>query len=94
MADLERDLGLSRRRIAELIGELTSRYGMNGTDWRTMRDRWRVHSSLLAMSHPSARTEDVALAVGYGSANALCHAYRVANLPPPGQIRAALARLR
>jgi hypothetical protein len=93
-AELERELGLSRRRIAQLVGELASRYGLNGTDWRTMRDRWRVLASLLAMSHPLARTEAVARAVGYGSANALCHAYREASLPSPSQVRAALTRLR
>ena len=93
MAELERELGVSRRRVAQLVGELAGRYGLNGTDWRTMRDRWRVLASLLAMSNPAARTEVVARAVGYGSANALCHAYREANLPSPGLVRGALARL-
>lgn len=92
--DLELALGVSRRRVSSLIGDLASRYGMNGMDWRTMRDRWRVMSSLLAMSHPDARTEDVAAAVGYGSANAFCHAYRQASLPSPGSVRRELDRLR
>lgn len=92
--DLERSLGVTRRRVSQLIGEVASRYGMNGMDWRTMRDRWRVMSSLLAMSHPKARTEEVASAVGYGSPNAFCHAYRQASLPSPGRVRAELARLR
>lgn len=92
--DLEESLGVTRRRVSQLIGELATRYGMNGMDWRTMRDRWRVMSSLLAMSHPKARTEAVASAVGYGSANAFCHAYRQAKLPSPGNVRAELARLR
>ncbi|MBX3234482.1 MAG: helix-turn-helix transcriptional regulator [Labilithrix sp.] len=91
--DLEQALGVSRRRVSQLVGELASRYGMNGMDWRTMRDRWRVGSSLLAMSNPRARTEDVAAAVGYQSANAFCHAYRQANLPSPGSVRTELARL-
>jgi AraC-like DNA-binding protein len=92
-AELEQELGLSRRRVAQLIGELTARYGMNGTDWRTLRDRWRLGSSILLMSNPRARTENVARAVGYGSPNALCHAYREANLPSPGSVRQAIARL-
>lgn len=93
-ANLEQDLGVSRRRVAELVSELAARYGLNGTDWRTMRDRWRLLSSLMAMSNPRARTEDVARAVGYSSANAFCHAYREANLPSPGMVRTELERLK
>jgi AraC-like DNA-binding protein len=92
-ADLEAALGVSRRRVAQLVAELSSRYGMNGTDWRTMRDRWRLQAAMLAMSHREARTEEVARAVGYGSPNAFCHAFREAKLPSPGLIRTALARL-
>jgi AraC-like DNA-binding protein len=58
-----------------------------------MRDRWRLTMSAVALSHPLARTEDVARAVGYGSSNALCQAFRIANLPSPGQVRARLAIL-
>lgn len=92
-ADLERELGVSRRRVADLVSDLAAKYGLNGGDWRTIRDRWRLNTALLAMSHPRARTESVATAVGYGSPNALCHAFREANIPSPGSIRDALARL-
>ena len=74
-------------------GHIVGKYGLNGSDWRTIRDRWRLNTALLAMSHPRARTESVATAVGYGSPNALCHAFREANIPSPGSIRDALARL-
>jgi AraC-like DNA-binding protein len=87
------ELGLSPRRVADVIAELTTRYGFNGHDWRAMRDRWRLTMSAVALSHPLARTEDVARAVGYGSSNALCQAFRIANLPSPGQVRARLAIL-
>jgi AraC-like DNA-binding protein len=92
-ADLERELGVSRRQVGILVNELGTTYGLNGTDWRTMRDRWRLTAALGAMSHPDARTEDVARAVGYGSPNALCHAFRLAGLPTPGNVRSELARL-
>jgi AraC-like DNA-binding protein len=92
VGNLERELGLSRRRIADLVSELSKRYGLNGSDWRTQRDGWRLHCGLAAMSHPDARTEDVAEAIGYGSANAFCHALREAHLPAPGQVRAELER--
>jgi hypothetical protein len=93
MKGLERDLGISRRRIAGLVADLARRYGLNGSDWRTMRDRWRLHCGTAAMSHHEARTEDVAAVIGYGSANAFCYAVREAKLPSPGCIRDALARL-
>ena len=86
-------LGLSPRRVADLIAGLTTRYGLNGSDWRAMRDGWRLTMAAAALSHPLARTEDVARAVGYGSPNALCHAFRLASLPSPGHVRARLATL-
>ena len=92
--DLEAELGVSRRRVADLVAEFGARFGINGgRDWRTMRDQWRLVMSVMAMSNPRARTEDVARAVGYGSANALCHACREAGLPSPGAVRGLLAGL-
>ncbi len=86
-------LDLSRRRVADLVSAVVTRYGLNGQDWRTMRDRFRTFTALMAASHPRATTELVARAVGYGSPNALCHAFRAAGFPSPGNVRAALARL-
>lgn len=93
VADLQAELGLSRRRVGDLVSDLSARYGLNGNDWRSMRDRWRLTSAVIAMSNAEARTEDVAVAVGYGSANALCQAFNDASLPSPRLVRAALDRL-
>lgn len=93
LADLQAELGLSRRRVGDLVGEVSTRYGLNGSDWRSLRDRWRLSSAVLAMSNAEARTEDVAAAVGYGSANALCQAFNDASLPSPRLVRGALDRL-
>lgn len=91
-SSLQSALGLSRRRVGELVSELATRYGINGRDWRTTRDRWRLFVAAAAMSNRAATTESVAEAVGYGSPVAFCHAFRAAGLPSPGQVRAELAR--
>ncbi len=91
--DLEKMLGLSRRRVVDLLARVSARFDINGQDWRTLRNRWRLISSMALASHPRARTEDVAKAVGYGSARAFCHAFLEAGLPSPGNVRHVVATL-
>jgi transcriptional regulator GlxA family with amidase domain len=67
---------------------------LNGEDWRTLRDRWRLTAAAVLATHPRATTENVAAAVGYGSARAVCTALSRARLPSPGKMRQAVDALR
>jgi len=88
--DLERRLGLSRRRVVDLVGHFAETYDLDARSFRTLHRRWRVMAGSALMTHPQARTEEVARQVGYGSARAFCHAFAAAGLPSPGGLRRAL----
>lgn len=92
--DLEQTLGRSRRQVVELVRRVAARFGLNGEDWRTLRDRFRLTSAAVLATHRAARTEHVAHAVGYGSARALCTALARAGLPTPGNMRREVDALR
>jgi AraC-like DNA-binding protein len=91
--DLELAFGASRRTIGRLVETFLHRYRLNGSSWRPFRDRWRLVAAAVLMSGAGARTEEIARIVGYGSANAFCHAFAQAGLPSPGRVRAALHAL-
>ncbi|MBL8719871.1 MAG: hypothetical protein JNL79_28035, partial [Myxococcales bacterium] len=81
--DLEETFGRSRRAVVDQVGKVAARFRLNGSDWRTLRNRFRVASALALSSHRDARTEDVARALGYGSPRALCNALARESLPSP-----------
>lgn len=92
--DLERTLQRSRRHVVEVVRRVASRFGLNGSDWRSLRDRFRLNAAAVLCTHAEARTDNVARAVGYGSSRALCHAFARAGLPAPSTMRAAVEALR
>ncbi len=87
MVDLEARLALSRWSLTRRIRDLHAAYGLSGfaggTDWRSLRDFTRVRVAGIMMTHPAATTQAVARQVGYGSAEAMCHAFANAGLPAP-----------
>lgn len=85
--DLERTLARSRRHVVDSVRRVASRFGLNGSDWRSLRDRFRLNAAAVLCTHANARTENVARAVGYGSARALCHALARAGLPTASAMR-------
>jgi AraC-like DNA-binding protein len=87
IVDVESRLGMSRRHVARLFQDMASRYGVDGASWRQTIDLWRLRSAVALLTHPDARTAQVARAVGYASPEALCHAFARAGLPSPGRIR-------
>jgi AraC-like DNA-binding protein len=87
MLDLETALHLSPRQVSRRVGAFTGRYGLNGSNWRSLRDRWRLNVASSVMNHPHATTGAVATAFGYGSPEALCHSFAKAGLPSPSNIR-------
>lgn len=84
--DLEQTLGLSARQVSRVVSELNARYGFNAGTWRDARNRRRLLVATALLSRPGRAIEDVARAVGYGSAIALCHAFANASLPSPASI--------
>jgi hypothetical protein len=92
--DLERTLGRSRRHVVDSVRRVTQRFGLNGSDWRSLRDRFRLNAAAVLCTHELARTETVARAVGYGSGRALCHALARAGLPTASAMRDAVESLR
>jgi AraC-like DNA-binding protein len=92
--DLEQSLRRSRRQVTESVTRFALRYGLNGEDWRSLRDRWRLTAAAVLATHPKAQTEAIATAVGYGSSRALCTAFARAGLPSPGAMRRAVEELR
>ena len=92
--DLERTLGRSRRHVVDSVRRVAARFGLNGSDWRSLRDRFRLNAAAVLCTHEHARTEHVARAVGYGSARALCHALARAGLPTASAMREAVESLR
>lgn len=93
IVDLEAAMGLSTRQLSRRVAAFAGRYGLNGTNWRSMRDRWRLNAGSSVMSHPQATTCRVGRALGYGSSEAFCHAFARAGLPAPRNIRDAVRGL-
>lgn len=95
--DIERHLDLSRRTVTRRTHEFFKRHGLSGlggrTDWRSIRDGYRLFVGVVLMSHPDATTARVARALGYGSAEALCHAFANVSLPTPTGIRERMRKL-
>lgn len=92
--DLEATCARSRRAVVDRVHKVATRFHLNGSDWRALRNRFRLAAALALSSHARARTEDVARALGYGSPRALCNALAREGLPAPQAARAALAALR
>jgi AraC-like DNA-binding protein len=96
LQDLEARLGCSRWTLQRSFHRLNRTYGLRGlagaTDWRAMRAFARLRVGGLLMSHPRAKTREVADYLGYRSPDAMCHAFANAGLPSPGQLRALRLR--
>jgi AraC-like DNA-binding protein len=92
LVDVQARAGRSRWTLARSLHALGECYGLRGLrgrdDWRALRDFRRLLVASILMTHPQATTRAVALEVGYGSADAMCHAFANAGLPSPSQIRA------
>ncbi len=60
-------------------------------DWRSERDFYRGLIATMFLSHPDATTTMVSRMLGYRSSEALCHAFRRAGLPSPGNVQKRLS---
>ncbi|HVH41783.1 MAG TPA: hypothetical protein VM925_05550, partial [Labilithrix sp.] len=94
LVDLEAAVGCSGRTLARHIGDLHARYGLLGRGagrFRGIRDSARLVLSTIFLSHESATPAAVAASVGYGSVEALDHAFRDAGLPAPRALQRAVS---
>jgi len=93
LVDLEASLGQARRTLTRAIRRLHERYALLGRgdgQWRAMRDVHRLVVAAIFVSHRDATPGAVARHVGYGSVEALDHAFRAANLPSPAALQRAV----
>lgn len=97
IVDLERALGRDRRSVVRQTHRVHTAHGLvglGGTDFRAVRDFYRLMVASLLASHPRATLEVIADAVGYASPQSLCHAFHRAGLGTPKAIGAAASALR
>jgi hypothetical protein len=86
LVDLEASMGRTRSTLTRAIRRMHERYallGRGGGRWRAIRDVYRLVVATILVSHPDATPREVARAVGYGSVEALDHAFRHAGLEAP-----------
>jgi hypothetical protein len=67
--------------------EFNARYGLNSTNWRDTRKRWRVQLAAVLLTVPTLTVADVANEVGFGGAAALARAFATLGLPSPSDFR-------
>jgi len=90
MVDFD-ELGLSRRTVTRRVTELQTRYGLpGGESWRKVRDHYRLVVASVLLSHEDATPRSVAGLVGYGSVEALHHAFRNAQMASPASFKRML----
>lgn len=84
---------LSPRQLQRILTSYFERYRMNATNWRDMRNRYRIHIAIALLSVPELSIAAIADEVGYASPAALARAFADLDLPPPGGMREELARM-
>ncbi|APR82743.1 Hypothetical protein A7982_08092 [Minicystis rosea] len=93
--DWEAETGATRRTLTRRTHAFHAKYGLVGlrkeTDWRAVKDFYRLLLSSIFLTHEDATVSSVARAVGYGSPAALCYAFAKVGLPPPGKLRSLVA---
>ena len=83
--------GLSLRQLSRNLTTLVKRYGLFGDGYRDASRVLRLRGATLLLSVDNVTTAEVAEIVGYSSLDAMNRALRDAKLPPPSEIRLALA---
>jgi AraC-like DNA-binding protein len=81
---------LSPRQLQRVLGRYFERYRMNATNWRDMRNRYRIHIAIALLSVHELPLATVADEVGYASPEALARAFALLGLPPPLRLREEL----
>lgn len=74
---------LSPRQLQRILADFCARYRMNATNWRDMRNRYRLQMAIVLASVPGISVKVLASEVGYQSSTALARAFAQARLPSP-----------
>jgi AraC-like DNA-binding protein len=82
--------GLSSRQIGRDVRDLTHTFGLFGAGFRYALRVNRLLVAVLLLSAPDGTPSQVALAVGYGSLDAMGRAFRDAHLPAPSVVQAVV----
>jgi hypothetical protein len=90
--DLARALGVCPRHALRCVNGYFRRYYRLASSWREYVRGMRVMLGAFFIGQPSAATERIARLLGFGSATALCHAFRDAGLPSPLAVQRALLK--
>jgi hypothetical protein len=93
LVDLEVRTGMARRSLTRNIRLLHERYALLGRgegQWRAMRDTHRLVIASIVSSHRDVAPRTLAKLVGYGSVEALDHAFRNASLRSPAELGRAV----
>ncbi len=93
LVDLESSLSTARRTLTRRIRSLHERHalrGRGGGRWRGLRDTYRLVIASILLTHEEATPRRVAGLVGYGSTEALDHAFRNASLESPAALQRAM----
>jgi len=84
---------LSPRQLQRVLASYFERYRMNATNWRDMRNRYRIHIAIALLSVPELSISTIASEVGYASAAALARAFAGLELPSPSDMRDEIERM-
>jgi AraC-like DNA-binding protein len=82
--------GVSSRQVSRDLDKLFETFGIRGEGWRATMLQWRLRMAAMLLSAERAQVNEVASFVGYGSTEAMAHAFRDAGLPSPSEVRSAL----
>ncbi len=88
--DLELRTGLPRQKLSRLVKDLHQQFALTGTSdssWRSVRNFYRLLMASIILGHPEAHPARVSRLVGFGSLEAMDHAYANAGMPTPEQLR-------
>lgn len=85
--------GLSSRQLQRVLADFSARYRLNATNWRDMRNRYRLQIAMCLLGRSDASVAAVAAEVGYASPAALARALSNAGQPSPTELRDELARM-
>lgn len=90
LTELAGAMSLSERQINRLFGEL-ARHGHPFASWRDFLHEMRIDWATHLLSIPGVPLGYVAKVAGYRSTIALCHAFSLRGIRPPGEVARGLA---
>jgi AraC-like DNA-binding protein len=88
--DLTQDTGLSTHQAERTLQRWMASFALVGPGMRSLTRHLRLKYAVLFLTAPGATVADVAQAVGYGSPEAMAHAFRHAGLAAPREVQAGL----